>query len=166
MTGYVVAADDPRTVDVLALLEAHLAFAREHSPPEDVHALDVEGLTSSSVSFFSVRQDGHLLGVGALKALDPHHAEIKSMHTAAAARGRGVARAMLDHLLLLARERGCSRVSLETGTMAAFAPARALYSSAGFEVCEPFGDYWDSPYSLCMTLDLARRQRRTGPISR
>jgi putative acetyltransferase len=94
------------------------------------------------------------LGVGALKVLDDEHAEIKSMHTAATARGRGVARVMLDHLLALARARGCTQVSLETGTMEAFAPARALYASAGFEVCEPFADYWDSPYSVCMTLHL------------
>jgi putative acetyltransferase len=154
MTGYVVASDDPRSVDVRALLEAHLTFAREQSPPEDVHALDVDGLTAADVSFFSVREDGRLLGVGALKVLDAEHAEIKSMHTAAAARGRGVARVMLDHLLDLARARGCTRVSLETGTMEAFAPARALYASAGFEVCEPFGDYWESPHSVCMTLGL------------
>jgi putative acetyltransferase len=107
------------------------------------------------VSFFSIRENGLLLGVGALKALDAENAEIKSMHTAEAARGRGVGRAMLDHLLGLARARGCKRVSLETGTMAAFAPARALYISAGFDVCEPFAGYWDSPYSVCMTLHLA-----------
>ena len=154
MTGFVVAVEDPRAVDVRALLEAHLAFAREHSPPEDVHALDVDGLTANDVSFFSIRQEGRLLGVGALKALDGAHAEIKSMHTAAAARDRGVGRAMLGHLLVLARERGCTRVSLETGTMAAFAPARALYASAGFEMREPFAGYWDSPHSVCMTLDL------------
>jgi putative acetyltransferase len=155
MTGYVVATDDPRAADVQRLLEAHLAFAREHSPPEDVHALDVDGLTAANVSFFSIREDGCLLGVGALKVLDPGHAEIKSMHTAVVARGRGVARVMLDHLLELARAKGCARVSLETGTMEAFAPARALYAAAGFEVCEPFADYWDSPYSVCMTLRLA-----------
>jgi putative acetyltransferase len=155
MMGLVVEADDPRSADVQALLEAHLAFAREHSPPEDVHALDVDGLTTPDVSFFSIRENGLLLGVGALKALDAEHAEIKSMHTAEAARGRGVGRAMLDHLLGLARARGCKRVSLETGTMAAFAPARALYISAGFDVCEPFAGYWDSPYSVCMTLHLA-----------
>jgi putative acetyltransferase len=154
MTGYVIAADDPRAADVRALLEAHLTFARDHSPPEDVHALDVDGLAAANVSFFSLREEGRLLGVGALKVLDAEHAEIKSMHTAAAARGRGVARAMLDHLLHLARTRGCTRVSLETGTMDAFAPARRLYASAGFEVCEPFAGYWNSPYSVCMTLHL------------
>jgi putative acetyltransferase len=120
-----------------------------------VHALDVSGLLPPSITFVSVRVDGRVLGVGALRELDHTHAELKSMHTVAEARGRGVARAILDHLLDLARARGYLRVSLETGSMAAFAPARALYASAGFTVCPPFGDYWDSPYSTCMTLDLS-----------
>lgn len=148
----VIAPDRPDAAEVRALLAAHLAFANEHSPPEDVHALDVSGLLTPEVAFFSAREHGRLLGVGALKQLGPDHAELKSMHTAQAARGRGVARAMLEHLLAVARERGCARVSLETGSMDAFLPARALYASAGFEVCEPFGDYWDSPNSVCMTL--------------
>lgn len=95
-----------------------------------------------------------MLGVGALKRIDSSHAEVKSMHTVEAARGRGVGRAILDHLLDLARERGFSRVSLETGSMAAFAPALALYERAGFERCEPFGDYRASRNSVYMTLPL------------
>jgi len=147
-----ISPDDPRVGDVRALLAAHLAFAHEHSPPEDVHALDVSGLVGPAVSFFSCRDDGRLLGVGALKQLDERHAELKSMHTAAAARGQGVGRAMVGHLLATARARGCRRVSLETGTMAAFEPARALYASVGFAPCPPFADYPDSPNSVCMTL--------------
>jgi putative acetyltransferase len=151
---FVAAADDPEAADVRALLDAHLAFASRHSPPEDVHALDGTGLLGEAVLFFSIREDGRLVGVGALKQLDGVHAELKSMHTAEAARGRGVGRAMVDHLVATARSRGCRRVSLETGSMAAFAPARALYLSAGFEVCEPFGDYGQSPNSTFMTLVL------------
>ena len=92
--------------------------------------------------------------MGALKRLDVHHAELKSMHTSAAARRQGVARAMLDHLLDLARRDGYRQISLETGSMEAFAPARTLYASVGFTVCPPFGSYWDSPHSTCMTLAL------------
>jgi putative acetyltransferase len=124
------------------------------TPPEDVHALDLEGLVEPSLSFFSYRVDGDLLAIGALKHLDDEHAEVKSMHTAAQARGRGIGRAMLDHLLAVARERGYRRVSLETGAMDAFAPARALYASAGFEPSGPFGDYGPSPNSAYMTLVL------------
>jgi putative acetyltransferase len=152
---YVVESDDPESEDVQALLGTHLAFARTHSPPEDVHALDVTGLLAENASFFSVRVNGELLGVGALKQLDERHAELKSMHTAKGARGRGVGRAMLDHLVDTARARGCSRVSLETGSMAAFAPARSLYASAGFEICDPFGEHSSSPNSVCMTRALS-----------
>jgi putative acetyltransferase len=151
----VITRDDPRSPDVRALLERHLLFANEHSPPEDVHALDIDGLLDPGISFFAYRVEGELLGVGALKHLDDTHAELKSMHTSAEARGRGVGRAMLDHLVAIARERGYRRVSLETGTMDAFAPARAMYAKAGFVSCPPFGGYWDSPYSVCMTLALA-----------
>lgn len=154
MTLGTIAIDDPRADDVRTLLEAHLVFANEHSPPEDVHALDVEGLLVPTLTFFSLRDNGTLLGVGALKQLDAHHGELKSMHTAAAARGRGVGRAMLDHLIGFARERGLARLSLETGSMEAFAPARALYEKAGFESCGPFGDYNPSRHSTFMTRSL------------
>lgn len=130
-----ISADDPRAADVRALLERHLAFALATTPPEHSFALDVDGLLDPAVTFFSFRAGGELLGVGAIKRLDPGHAEIKSMHTAAAARGRGAGRAMLNHLLGTARDQGYRRVSLETGTMAEFAPARALYASAGFMPC-------------------------------
>jgi len=150
----VIAPDDPRAGDVRALLGRHLAFTTATSPPEDMHALDVDGLTGADVEFFAYRVAGELLGVGALKRLDAGHAEIKSMHTAEAARGRGVGRAMLAHLLDVARGRGYRRISLETGSMAEFAPARALYASAGFTECAPFADYVPSPNSTFMTLTL------------
>jgi len=150
----VIARDDPRVPDVRRLLERHLTFAHGNSPPEHVHALDIDGLLDPSVAFFSYRADGELLAVGALKQLAPRHAEVKSMHTAQAARGRGIGRAMLDHLIGVARDRGYDRVSLETGTMAEFAPARALYASAGFSLCGPFGSYAESPSNTFMTLAL------------
>ena len=150
-----IAVTDPGEPDVVALLEGHLAFAAEHSPPEDVHALDLDGLRHESISFFAARRDGELLGVGALKVLDESHGELKSMHTMAGARGSGVGAAIVARLVEEARTRGLSRVSLETGTMEAFAPARRLYARAGFLPCGPFGDYNPSRNSTFMTLDLS-----------
>jgi putative acetyltransferase len=149
-----IAVDDPRASDVRELLERHLEFARSTSPPEDTHALDVDGLLDPAVTFFSFRRAGELLAVGALKRLDRGHAELKSMHTVQAARGLGIGRALLGHLIAVARDRGFERLSLETGSMAAFAPARSLYASAGFQPCEPFGDYRPSRNSTFMTLVL------------
>jgi putative acetyltransferase len=154
MPGGQISIDDPRADDVRALLDRHLAFARATTPPEDVFALDVDGLLDASVTFFSFR-DGGVLGVAALKELDEHHGEIKSMHTADEARGRGIARALVDHIIGVARERGYRRLSLETGAGPAFAPARALYASANFTPCEAFGDYTPSPRSAYMTLELS-----------
>ncbi|HEU5007362.1 MAG TPA: GNAT family N-acetyltransferase [Jatrophihabitantaceae bacterium] len=155
MTEPLIAIDDPRRDDVRALLEQHLALANQNSPREDVHALDVDGLLNPALTFFSCRTDRSLLGIGALKELDAAHGELKSMHTAAAARGRGIGRAMLTHLVAVARERGYRRLSLETGTMDAFAPARAMYANAGFEPSQPFADYTPSPNSTFFTLPLA-----------
>ena len=131
-----------------------MAFAARTSPPEHVHALDVDGLLDPAVTFFSARRGGSLFGVAALKELSDSHGEIKSMHTTDEARRRGVARALLDHLLEVAAKRGYAEVSLETGTMDEFAAARTLYASAGFTECEPFGNYTSNPYSTCMTIVL------------
>lgn len=149
-----ISVDDPRAEDVRELLRRHLVFANTHTPPQDVHALDINGLLDPAVTFFSFRLGGELLGVGALKRLDGHHAELKSMHTAEGARGRGIGRAMVDHLIGVARDRGFRQVSLETGSMPAFAPARSLYAKAGFRPCGPFGSYRPSPSSTFMTLPL------------
>ncbi|HEY7966271.1 MAG TPA: GNAT family N-acetyltransferase [Solirubrobacteraceae bacterium] len=147
------APDDPLRADVTGLLARHLEYAHANTAPEDVFALDVEGLKDAAITFFSYRDEaGALLAVGALKHLDAGHAEIKSMHTAAEARRRGIGRAMLTHLLDAARERGYARVSLETGSQPAFAPARALYEQAGFEPCEAFAGYRASPASAFMTI--------------
>lgn len=154
MAGEQIAADDPRKPDVRALLERHLEFALAQTPPEHSFALDLAGLLDPAITVFSFRAHGRLLGIGAIKRLSQDHAEIKSMHTGEAARGRGIGRAMLAHLLEVARTRGFRRVSLETGTTAAFAPARALYQSAGFISCGPFAGYQPSEDNLFMMLEL------------
>ena len=160
----VIAIDDLRIDDARTLLDRHLAFARDVTPPDHVHAMEVDDLLGPAVTFFSARRDGVLLGVGALKRLDETHAELKSMHTSEAARGEGVGQAMVDHLLAVAADRGYQRVSLETGTGDAFVPARSLYAKVGFEPCAPFGEYTVNPHSACMTIDLAEaagRRRQT-----
>jgi len=129
-------------------------MAGHEIPPEYTHTLDVEELRDPRITFVSARRAGDVVGVGALRELDATHGELKSMHTAEAARGQGVGRAILDYLLGLARERGYRRVSLETGTGDLFVPAHALYSRAGFTLCEPFGEYTPNPYSACMTMAL------------
>jgi len=154
MTPVVIAAEDPRRADVVALLETHLALMRRISPPGHVHALDLERLAAPEVTFLTARLDADLLGVGALKELRGSRAEIKSMHTTEAARGRGVGRRLVEHLLGLAHERGLRWIGLETGTQPAFEAARSLYATFGFATCEPFGDYTANPYSTCMSLDL------------
>jgi putative acetyltransferase len=149
-----IARADPRDERVRALVERHLAFGRSFTPLEDAHALEVDELLDPAIVLFAAREGEQILGVGALKEIDAGHGELKTMHTAEAARGRGVGRAMLDHLLAEARRRGYRRVSLETGTMAAFAPARSLYEGAGFIVCPPFGAYRQSPHSVYLTIAL------------
>jgi putative acetyltransferase len=136
-----IGVDDPNAEDVRELLRRHMEFAKANTPPEDVHALEVSQLVDPGLTFYSYRRDGELLAVGALKQLDGRHAELKSMHTAAEARRSGVGRAMVEHLIGVARDHGFRRVSLETGSTQAFAAARSLYAQAGFTPCGPFGDY-------------------------
>ena len=143
--------DDLSGPEIRALLEEHLRNMHEVSPPESVHALDLDKLRQPDISFWTVWEDGDLLGCGALRALSSTHGEIKSMRTAEAHRGRGVARAVLNHIVSEARARAYERLSLETGSMQAFAPAHRLYESFGFARCEPFGDYAPDPNSLFMT---------------
>ncbi len=143
--------DDLSSPEIHALLAAHVADMYRISPPGSVHVLDVEGLRQPGLSFWSLWIDGELAGCGALKELDPTHGELKSMRTAPAFRGRGVGKAMLSHLLAEARHRGYTRVSLETGSQPFFAPAWALYRSAGFTDCPPFDHYVDDPNSVFMT---------------
>ncbi len=146
-----IVRDDPLRDDVAFLLTEHLTEMRATSPPESVHALDAAALATPEVSFWTLREDGVLLGCGALRTIDTGHGEIKSMRTATAARRRGVAAQLLDHLVATARAREWSRVSLETGSQDFFAPARALYASRGFVRCGPFEGYDDDPHSTFMT---------------
>lgn len=155
MDGLTIARADPLDPPVRALIDRQLSFGRSFTPPEFAHALEVEELVDQDVVLFAAREGSEVLAVGALKELDQRHGELKTMHTAEAARGRGIGRAMLDHLLSEARGRGYRRVSLETGTMDAFAPARALYESAGFRPCDPFGSYRRSHHSVYLTLSLS-----------
>jgi len=147
--------DDPLAPDVIALLEEHLVDMYATSPPESVHALDAARLAAPGMTFWTLRGDGAVLGCAALKEIDPEHGEIKSMRTAAAARRRGVAAHLLDHVLAEARYRGYRRLSLETGSQSFFAPARSLYASRGFTECGPFEGYQLDPNSVFMTLSLA-----------
>src|SRR5262245_13981261 len=139
---------------VIELLQVHLSSARAATAPGSAHALDIAGLKSPDISFWTIWDDDTLVGIGALKRLSAHQGEIKSMHTAAAVRRRGAGRAMLRHIIAVARAGGISRLSLETGSWDYFRPAHALYRSHGFVECAPFGDYVLDPNSVFMTLDL------------
>jgi putative acetyltransferase len=154
--------DDLRGPEIRELLEEHLRNMRQISPPESIHALDLEALRGPEISFWTAWDDGQLLGCGALKELDARHAEIKSMRTASAHRRKGVARKLLAHMLDEAGRRRYSRLSLETGSMPAFEPARTLYASLGFARCKPFADYVDDPNSVFMSLELGDTQPPRG----
>lgn len=143
--------DDLTRVDIVQLLLQHVQSAALHSPPGSVHALDIDRLRRPGISFWSARDGAELLGCCALKELDSRHGEIKSMRTASAHLRKGVAARLLQHLIDEAARRGYERLSLETGSMEAFAPARALYASFGFEACGSFADYAKDPYSLFMS---------------
>ncbi len=151
MANFVIEADDPTRDDVRRLLEQHRGFASSVMPPQGVHVLDPLDMNDATTTLFSVRLDGELLGIGALKLLDHDHAELKSMHTALAARQRGVGRALVGHLVAEAAARGARRVSLETGAGEAFAAAQALYARAGFVPCGHFGDYEATADNAFMT---------------
>ncbi len=146
--------DDLAGAQIRALLAEHLHSMHELSPPESVHALDVAALLKPEITFWSVWSRGELLGCGALKELSPVHGEVKSMRTASPHRRKGVARALLEHIIAEARRRSYRRLSLETGSMDAFEPARRLYVSFGFEYCDPFEGYIEDPNSVFLTRTL------------
>jgi putative acetyltransferase len=146
--------DDLRGPEIAALLATHVAFCRASSPPESTHVLDLDALRAPGITFWSAWDGPDLLGCAALKGLDPAHGEVKSMHTAARHRGRGVGLALLRQIVAEAQSRGYRRLSLETGSMAVFAPARALYARFGFVECPPFGDYRLDSNSVFMTIEL------------
>ena len=143
--------DRPTSLQVVPLLQRHLDLMHASSPPESVHALGPAALETPDVAFFTLREAEAVLGMGAIKRIDAGHAEIKSMHVVAEARGRGLARVLLDHLLAEAGRLGYGRLSLETGAEPVFAPARALYARAGFGYCGPFEGYELDPNSVFMT---------------
>ena len=155
MVDWRIIRDDLTRPAVVALVELHLRAAFDNSPPDAVFALDVSGLRDPAVTLWTAWEDETLLGMGALKQLDADHGELKSMRTAPEQVRRGVAAAMLDHLIAEARARGYRQVSLETGSNEPFAPARALYERAGFLPCGPFADYEDMTFSRYYTLALS-----------
>ena len=149
-----IKVDDLKGADVQALLAEHLECMYRVSPPESVHALDLAALRQPDVTFWSIWIGPALAGCGALKELNVEHGEIKSMRTASALRGKGVASMLLQHLIQEAKGRGYRRLSLETGPMDYFLPARKLYEKFGFVVCGPFADYKKDPNSTFMSLSL------------
>ncbi|ESE40183.1 GCN5-related N-acetyltransferase [Shewanella decolorationis S12] len=146
--------DDLKGPEIAALLTEHLEDMRATSPPESVHALDLDGLRQPNIRFWTLWDGRNLAGCGALKWLDAEHAEIKSMRTAATYKQQGIASKVLQHLINDAKAAGVQRLSLETGSMAFFQPARNLYTKFGFELCGPFADYVLDPNSLFMTKKL------------
>ena len=143
--------DDLTRSAVHALLNEHLQNMLQLSPPESVHALDIEKLRKPDITFWSAWEGDELLGCGALKELDPRHGEVKSMRTSIAHRGNGVGRAILGRILEEAKSRLYDRVSLETGSVESFQPAHRLYQSVGFTYCAAFADYVEDPHSVFMT---------------
>ena len=146
-----IRVDDLGGPEIVALLETHVRDMRSESPEESCHVLDLDGLRQPEITFWTVWDGDRLAGCGAIKELDASHAEIKSMRTADAYRGRGVGSAMMRQILEEAAKRGYLRLSLETGAGDYFAPARALYDKFGFVVCPPFADYRVDPNSYFMT---------------
>jgi putative acetyltransferase len=147
--------DDPRAPYVADLLEHHLREL-QGVMAEHAFALDASGLSVPSVTFWTAWRGEVLAGFGALKQLDPAHGEVKSMRASPADRGKGVGRALIEHIIVQARQRGYARLSLETGTAPLHAPAISLYRSVGFLPCDAFADYLPSPYNQFFKLDLAR----------
>lgn len=145
---------DLSSPSVIALLGEHLQGMADHSPPESIHALDLRGLSAPDITFWTAWDGSLVLGCGALKQLDAGHGEIKSMRTANAHVGKGIGTAILLHIIEEAKQRGYSRLSLETGSGDGFDAAHRLYQKAGFEYCGPFAEYSEDPFSRFMTLTL------------
>jgi len=153
-----IETDDLSHPAIHALLNEHLQSMYQLSPPESVHALDLEKLRKPEITFWSAWEGSLLIGCGALKELDRKHGEIKSMRTPDAHRRKGAGRGILAHIIAVAERRSYERLSLETGSMEAFTPARRLYESFGFAYCGPFGEYAEDPNSVFMTLRLRGKQ--------
>ena len=156
MNAFLIRVDDLLGPEIQAFLRDHLTNMHEITPPESVHALDVEGLRAPGMTFWSAWAGARLLGCGALREIDARTGEIKSMRTDPARRGRGVGTRMLQHLLGVAEARGYERVLLETGALPEFEPARSLYRRHGFEERGPFPPYREDPNSVFMEKRLGR----------
>ncbi len=155
MNAIDIRVDNLQGEAIKVLLQLHLDAMHQHSPPESVHALDINALRHPSITFWTAWESGNLLGCGALNRLSPEHGELKSMRTADAHLRKGVARALLRHIESAARAEGIRRLSLETGPHAPFTAARTLYAKEGFISCDPFADYALDPFSVFMTKLLA-----------
>ncbi len=149
-----IRVDDLSGDAIRALITRHLEGMHDTSPPESVHALDLEGLRHPSITFWSAWIGGELAGIGALKEIDAERGELKSMRVDDRFRGSGVGRAILLHIMAAARERGMTSLWLETGSPDDFVPAQRLYESEGFTRCGPFEGYTDDPFSVFMTRTL------------
>ncbi|WP_025564655.1 GNAT family N-acetyltransferase [Psychromonas sp. SP041] len=151
-----ITLDDLLGTEIFSLLQEHLEDMKATSPPESVHALNLEALKDPSVQFWTLWDEQMLAGCGAFKKLDSKHAEIKSMRTSNGYKNQGVASKLLIHIIEQAKLSGMSRLSLETGSMDYFLPAHALYLKHGFSFCAPFADYEEDPNSKFMSLDLVQ----------
>jgi putative acetyltransferase len=149
-----IVVDDLTGPEIASFLEEHVREMLSVTPVESKHALDLDGLRRPEITFWSVRDGGAVVGCGALKRLDPAHAEVKSMRTSSTRKRSGVASLLLEHIITQAREMGFTRLSLETGSAGFFAPARGLYEKFGFTYCGPFGDYRPDPNSVFLTRTL------------
>lgn len=148
--------DDLTGPEVVELVNEHLHGMTLHSPPESIHALNLQQLQRPEITFWSAWEGQELVGCGALKELDGEHGEIKSMRTSSSHLRKGVARRLLQHILEEAGQRGYRRLSLETGSMDSFEAARRLYASFGFQYCKPFSDYVEEPNSTFMTMEFKK----------
>jgi putative acetyltransferase len=146
-----ITVEESLTDELAQVLQAHWLFCTTSTPIEHVYALDASKLFNPDITVFGARIAGELVGVGAMRKLDQHHAELKSMHTLAKSRGLGVGKAMVAHIEDFARSSRINRMSLETGTNEEFRPARELYKSLGYNSCDAFGDYVLSEDNMCMT---------------
>jgi len=153
-SSFRICVDDLSGPEIRALLEEHLRGVTQHSPPESIHALDLDRLRRPGITVWSAWDGSDIMGCGALKDLDDGHGELKSMRTTARHLRKGVARQLLQHIIGEAQRQGYRRLSLETGSAAAFEPARRLYASFGFRFCGPFADYVEDPYSVFMTREI------------
>jgi putative acetyltransferase len=149
-----IIVDDLSGPEIAAFLQEHVDQMRAITPLESKHALDLDGLRQPDITFWTVWDGDTLVGCGAIKTLDPDHAELKSMRTATARKRSGIASLLLEHIIAEATRRGFARLSLETGSAEFFQPARSLYEKFGFDYCDPFANYVHDPHSTYMTRPL------------